>query len=149
MQRVVVFDMYTSIMQSTHDQESSIVTIYYKAWSPFINYVNTWIHNHFEQIIIRNHFIKSITCNFKEFICQASSTLSSLCSKCNVNNQKLKTKVSIITTTSKFIPKCNGKQSREVAVQYWHIFVNFAWHHVSFEHLELDTIIDLSLIVIE
>ena len=58
--------------------------------------------------------------------CQAyiRSTMPSLCSMCNnnqklktlVDNQKLKTEVSRTTTTSKFIPKCNGKQSREDAV---------------------------------
>ena len=77
MQRVVVFDMYTSIMQFTHDQESSIVTIYYKTWSPFINYVNTWKHNHFEQVIFKA-FIKAWSLFSKEIVCHVNSTLPSL-----------------------------------------------------------------------
>ena len=73
MQRVVVLDMYTSIMQFTHDQESSIFTIYCKTWSPFINYVNTWIHNHFEQVIFKaRNFL------FTKFACHVNFTLSSL-----------------------------------------------------------------------
>ena len=116
MQKVVVLDMYTSIIQSTHDQESSIFTIYDKAWSPFINYVNTWIHNHYEQAIFKafketwNLFPKKV------YAMSIQPTMPSLCSKCNdnqklktmVGNQKFKTKVSRTTTTSKFIPKCNG-----------------------------------------
>jgi hypothetical protein len=69
MQRVVVPDMYPSIIQSTHDQESSTVTIYYKTWSPFINYANTWKHNYFEQAIFRtwklNFHINCMPCRHK------------------------------------------------------------------------------------
>ena len=58
--------------------------------------------------------------------CQAyvqSAMINNQKLKAMVSNQKLKTKVSINTATSKFIPKCNGKQSREDVVRHWHIYL--------------------------
>ena len=52
-----------------------------------------------------------------------------------VDNQKLKTKVSRTTTTSKFIPKCNGKQSREDAVWHGISAIKPMWQHMSFSHI--------------
>ena len=72
---------------------------------------------------LSNHFIKNILFFLRNLYAKSVQPCQAYVHSAMINNQKLKTKVSMITTTSKFIPKCNGKQSREVAVRYWHIYL--------------------------